>query len=105
VVGVGGRWVCVCGGGGWLLTLQQSCIDGDSPADAEHDLMGPEACLGANEGHVDEYLGVQQRLEGLQYMRLVIVPSERVVRLQGHFVRTLRGARHRSIASTFPPSS
>lgn len=35
------------------------------PAGTKDDLVRPEAGLSADQGHVDEYLGMQQRLERL----------------------------------------
>lgn len=37
----------------------------DLPAGTEDDLVRLEAALGTHQGHVDEHLRVQQRLEGL----------------------------------------
>lgn len=72
--------------------IKQICLFVCLPAGTENDLVCPQAGLGANEGNVDEHLGVQQRLESLQYVRLMIVPTQRVVRLKGHpVVGTVRG--------------
>ena len=61
------------------------------PADAQYDLVGLHASVGTDEGHVDEGFGMKQGLERLHNVRLVVVPSERVLSV-GHPVRTLRSA-------------
>lgn len=43
--------------------------------------MGANLALGANERDVDESLGLKQRLEGAEQVRLVVVPAQAVVLL------------------------
>lgn len=83
------------------VKMLSSCI-ASLPARAEDDLMSLQAALGADEGHVDEDLRLEQRLERLEDVRLVIVPSQGVMRVEGHPVGTARRARHPSHA-TNPP--
>ena len=61
-----------------------------SPARAEHDFVSLQAQVGANEGGVDQALALEVRLEGLHYVRLVVVPSER----KEIIVATVRCSRH-----------
>lgn len=58
--------------------------------------MCPDAGFRADQGDVDEGFRVKEGLKGLQDVRLMVVPPQRVVRLEGHLVRTLRGAGHLS---------
>lgn len=67
-------------------------------ASAQQHLMGTYAALRTHKRHVHQRLSMQQRLEGTQQVRLVVVPAEAVVlltssgaRLVLHLERSARG--------------
>ena len=64
-----------------------------SPAGGEHDLVGPDEGVVADEGAVDHGLALQQLVEGGEDVLLVVVPPQRVV-LAAVRRRRRRGQRH-----------
>lgn len=56
-------------------------------AGAEHHLVGADRRLGAHQRHIYQSLGLEEGVERRQDVRLMVVPSQRVVGL-GHLARS-----------------